>query len=315
MFIKQQIIKPLRNYLKQQSHKGQLEYIMNYMHHGVSFEHFEMDCSFDEFIALCFPISAPALLGLLPPLHTLSFLHQYDEFRERLKKDVMASFLYSFVLLGLGIGMSYFFLYQFEPSVRGLLSDHGTDLSSLKRYRILIQGVLFVLNVSVGSLIVVLLMVQSKDLKILVTISLLGVSPFFKKVLSYQYAMMLLLFLQFDMKTSQMVSFLRSASVGDINKWLSYHIESNLDQGIEFSKSLEADFFDTMMIDFMHLGYLHQDVKSYLEQYCALMKEDVRLCVKRYGSIFRVAVFSFLIMIVALFYSTLYMPLQLLEVL
>lgn len=283
------------------------------MEHGVGFDHFEMDMAFDDYIVLCFPKTAKPLLAILPSLATLRFLHQYQSFKEDLLKKILASFLYSFVLLILGMALSYFFLWRFEPSVRSLLGDYGTDISILKRYRFMLQIILVVLNLVVGLGVFILILVQSKDLKILFIISLLKRWPFLKQFLSYQYAKMLLLFLQFDMKTSQMIGFLRNASIGDTNKWLSYHIESHLDQGKLFPESLDLQYFDAMMVDFVELGYLHSDVASYLSRYCDLMKEEVSLTLKRYGSIFKMFVFSYLMFIVALFYSTLYLPLQLLE--
>ena len=285
------------------------------MRHGVGFDHFKMDEDFDAFVQTCYPKHAASLLQILPSLHTLDFLHQYSNFKTKLVQDVLKEMLYSFVLLIVGIGLSYFYIHQFEPSIYSLLNDFGVSAAALKKYKIIIQICLFVFNMFVALIIILLLLAQSKDLKIIITIYFLKYLKFAKQLISYQYAMMLLLFLQFDLKTSQMIQFLRISSIGDINKWLSYHVESSLDQGSDFANSLSLDYFDSMMVDFISLGSLHSDVNRYLKQYCDLMEKEVRLKMKQIGRFFKTIVFSYLILIVAIYYASLYLPLQLLEVL
>lgn len=299
----------------QSKYLQQIDHILNYMNHGVSFEHFDLDLPFESYIKKCYPNKAEPLLKFLPPLHTLSFLNQYESFSKSLFKDIIKEMLYSFVLLLMGLGISMFFIYRFEPSIRGLLEDYEANLGMLNRYKWILQiGLGFFVGILLLTLII-LFLVQSKDLKIMFTVYILRFQSIFKYIISYKYATMLLLFLQFDMKTSDMILFLRTASVGDVNKWLSYHIDVQLQEGKSFDEALHPGYFDQTMIDFLSLGYHHQDVKGYLKRYCDMMHIRIKNDIKRIGVFIKTLVFAYLIMIVAIFYSALYMPLQLMEVL
>lgn len=301
--------------MKKQEYLNDLEINLNYLEHGLKFEELNYDESLSDYIYICFPKDSEKLLEHLPPFQTLQFLKNYYDFSSDLKRKIFKEMLYSLVLLIMGLLLSYFYVYRFEPSIRSLLIDYGTNVSMLNRYRILLQGLIIVMNTFVMFLVLVVFMIQSKDLKIMINVILLGHSSLYKKLISYQYTMMLLLFMQFDMKTSDMVSFLREASIGDINKWLLYHVESQLSDGLMIHECFEIRYFDQYLIDFMALGYHHQDVYSYLNKYCAMSSKDLDVKIKKIARFFKMFVFSYLVIIVAIFYSTLYLPLQLLEVL
>ncbi len=285
------------------------------MGHGVSFEHFEMELNFEDFIIQTYPKTAPDLLQLLPPLQTLEFLYHYHQFTKELFQKIASKLMYSLLLLLMGIALSYFFLYRFEPGIRSLLSDFGSDVTQLKTYVFFIKMILSLFNTIVILLIITLLLIQSHDNRVLLNVFLTQHSKAYKRLISYQYSMMMNLFLQFDMKTSNMVSFLRTSSVGVINKWLSYHVESQLDQGLALHVAMDLEFFDDTMIDFMKMGYHHADLKLYLQRYCQLMEVEIQRDINKFSLALKTAVFCFLIVIVAIFYSVLYLPLQVLEVL
>lgn len=273
------------------------------------------DMSIQEYITLLYPKHATDLLQLLPPLQTLEFLFSYTQFQKRFIQSILKSVVYSIVLMCLGIVLCYFFMYRFEPSIRSLLVDFGTNVEQLQMYRFVIAIIISFINILIAGLLIGAFLLQAKDNKIVFCVVMMPRWPFLKYIITYQYTMMLNLFLQFDMKTSSMITFLRSASLGVVNRWLSYHIESELDQGKTFPDALSEQYFDTRMIDFVRLGYIHNDMKGYMDRYCKMMDGEIQRKIVQYGTLFKTVVFCLLVMIVAIFYSVLYLPLQLLEVL
>lgn len=313
--IKQQILVRFKNYSKRSKLRKTLESNLNYLSHGVNFESLGLDMSLQEYIQTLFPKHTQALLELLPALETLDFLHAYSNFQKDFLKLLLKTVAYSLVLMVIGILLSYFFLYRFEPSIGSLLGDFGSSTHQLKTYRFIMQGLLFSLNLIMIVIVITFFFLQSHDNRVLLVIILLPRWPFLKELLSFQYSKMLNLFLQFDMKTSSMVMFLRKSSLGVINRWLSYHIESQLDKGVIFPMALDDNYFDERMIEFVKLGYQHNEMHSYLDRYCRMMDVQIKRKLKAYGALFKTFVFTYLVLIVAIYYSVLYLPLQLLEVL
>lgn len=287
---------------------------MNYLEHGLAFEKLNTEVSIEDYIKVCFPKDSIRLLSYLPPLQTLQFLKSYFEFRQDLRRKFAKDGVYSVVLLGIGMMLSYFYIYQFEPSIRSLLIEYDTNITVLNRYSLILKALMSLLNIFFMGCVMILFLLQSKDLKMMFNVVLLSHNQFYKKIISYQYTMMLLLFMKFDMKTSDMVSFLRHASIGDTNKWLSYHVETQLGNGTMIHQCFEERYFDPHLIEFIALGYHHQDIASYLTKYCSMSSKNLDIRIKHITKVFKGLVFIYLVIIVAIFYSTLYLPLQLLEV-
>ena len=55
--------------------------------------------------------------------------------------------------------------------------------------------------------------------------------PLVKTYVSYRFALLLLLFLEAGIKTQSLIQIMRTYGLGDLSRWIAYHLQESLDKG------------------------------------------------------------------------------------
>ena len=164
-------------------------------------------------------------------------------------------------------------------------------------------------------LVVFFILIRSKDIKTMLFIIFSNKILFIKTYVSYRFALMLLLFLEAGIKTQSLVQIMRKYGLGDISRWMAYHIQESLDQGDDFQKSFKQNFIDSNLNHFLNLGVIDQNLENALDKYLLLSQMEMKFSIKIFSRAFKLLSFLIIILLLSLFYLVLYYPLGIMEAL
>lgn len=248
---------------------------------------------------------------------TYEYIHlkmslEFQNNKSRTLKSFTSSFMYSFILFLIATFMLIFYLFGFMPIIEGMLIDFGLPLNTLYLQKVICSIFLVGIAVMVILLVMILafytvfpdickliLLKKSKLCRILATSITLN-----QYAIAYGYS-------QSHDETIKTIKFLYSK--GFINLQ-AQHIDSNVKKG-----NLIFQGHDSWMIDsylsMITKGLDRIEVKSVVSSYQVLSQEQCEVIIKRYAAILKIIVIIFVGFVIYIFYSSLMMPLNAMEVL
>lgn len=295
--------------------KRQINRVLDYLSVGLDLKHLDIELSLNEFVEALYPKEYSLLSQHLNAYDILLYLNEYSTIKEGLLKQVLKEGLYSLSLLIISYLLSWFFLVKFSVSVYDMISSFDLDLGIISRYQTLVQIYLFFVHILVLTLMIALILMRSKAFKILFYIHGHKRIHLLETFITFRYAMIMSLFLKYGIKTQVMVSVMRQSSIDPFSRWLSYHVEDDLLSGHSFNKSLKQSFFDMPFVLLVEQGLLRNTFEKNLLKYIDFAKESLSHDISKLLKIFKTCVFLYLLILMAMFYSVLYLPMQIMEVL
>ncbi len=289
--------------------------MIHYLEMGLSFDRFDLDDDLESFVTMIHPKTSSRFLKILSPFDTLSFLSRYKLAKEEFIKTAFKETLYTSVLLGLSVVLSWFFVLKFMPSMVSLMSEFDADMKQITIYALIVRAYLLIIHSFFLLIVVGGIVLSYDDLRIVALLKVSRFLPQLKVFLSYRFSMMMALLLSYGIKTSQLISSMQVASFGLVDRWLAYQVESELEKGVSLHSAFRNEYFDEVFMDCIEMGLNHHNLHEYLEKYNVLATHILEVDVKRFSVVYKTVVFIILAVLLAVFYGMLYLPMQIMEVL
>ena len=295
--------------------RKKIDLVLDYVSMGLELDSLELDMSLDSFVSLIHDKKYSLLKEHLSPYDILNYMKEYQSFQYDLVAQFFKEGMYTLVLLVAAYALSWFFLGKFSVSVLEMVLSFDVDVSMIYRYQRVTQMFLWLVHVCVIVLIVFYALFQSLDLRILFYIKTHQRFKFLRDFVTYRYAMVMSLFLKYGVKTQFMIGVMRHSSLDSFSRWLSYHVEDDLLSGRSFSESLNQSYFDPKFVLLVDQGLRRHCFEVNVNRYLDMVKKSIAQHLKRFMQVFKLIVFMYLLILMAMFYSVLYLPMQIMEVL
>lgn len=295
--------------------RKKIDLVLDYVSMGLELDSLDLDMSLDSYVSLIHDKEYTLLKDHLSPYDILNYMKEYQSFQYELVAQFLKEGMYTLVLLCAAYALSWFFLGKFSISVLEMVLSFDVDVSMVYRYQRVTQVFLWVVHVCALLVFLVAFLFQSLDLRILFYINTHKKFKFLRDFVTYRYAMVMSLFLKYGVKTQFMISVMRYSSLDSFSRWLSYHVEDDLLSGSSFTDSLDQSYFDPKFVLLVDQGLRRHCFEANVNRYLGMVKKSIALHLKRFMQVFKLVVFMYLLILMAIFYSVLYLPMQIMEVL
>ena len=250
----------------------------------------------------------------LTSIQTLKLSHSIKSFMKVFKQKMTKALLYPIILVVIAIGLLFFYGFTFGPNLIVMLSGYtNTNDIKLEVAIVKIGAILALVVLIIVALFLVLL--SMKDLGIMAYTVMCRYSIFdlFKESITYIFAVCLLFILKLEISTLDAVRELRSLKQLPYVSWLSYHIDQKLINGSTMMDALNSNYVSKSFSLLVVQGLISEDLVGSIERYCDLAVLAIETKIRRLGRGLKVFAYIAIVAIMALFYSSLFKPLKMLE--
>ncbi len=289
--------------------------VHEYLKLGIPFDHLELNIDFSEYLNILFKESYLNLKSIMSDFDAFQFLMSHHKFKKRLLLEIIKENSYSLLLIVISYFLSWFFILFFSPNVISLVKDFGVSFDSILIYQYVVSSFLAIFHLFIILICFLFFLLQFKDLKTVLFIITNSKVTSLKTYVSYRFALMLLLFLEAGIKTQSLIQIMRTHGLGDLSKWVAYHIQESLDQGEDLRTSFKKSFIDKNLGHFISLGVIEQNLESALKKYLILAQFEMEYMIKNISRALKLLSFLIIIVLLSLFYLVLYYPLGIMEAL
>lgn len=289
--------------------------VHEYLKLGIPFEHLDLNIEFRDYLNILFNEPYLRLKLILKDFDAFQFLMSHHNLKKSLITEIAKENAYPLLLMVLSYLLSWFFILFFSPNVISLVKDFDVSFDSIILYQNFVRILLFFYHLIFMFICLLFLMFQFKDLKTMLFIMFNSKVTILKTYVSYRFALMLLLFLKAGIKTQSLIQIMRTYGLGDLSRWMAYHIQESLDQGEDFKSSFKLSFIDKNLCHFITLGVVDQKLESALEKYLILAQFEMKHMIKKISRGLKLISFLIIIILLSLFYLVLYYPLGIMEAL
>lgn len=237
----------------------------------------------------------------------------YDKFSISLHKELFAFFAYPFLLLIMGFFFSLVMLSVLIPHVEGLFSAYLPDMVLLmiaRSFSFLGMLIIFL----IFALLMLLIMVGLSPWSVLLMI-FLSRFQWVKQYLTLLLAKCMTLFLQQGFSEVILFISLRKKAPSPYVRWLSYYPDLDFREGIDFFDLYYQDIFDPQFAILMKNVSLHHPLSFWLDAYLTMTRNAIVTNLKRKAQLLKFSAMAYLLLLVALFYQIMYLPMKMMEVL
>lgn len=242
----------------------------------------------------------------------LHSLMAYESSRSNLKNKVYKHLLYSFLLMVVSWFMVFFYTKLFYPILKDLVVDFDMDISILAIQKSLANTILLF-----GFLVILLLFVCLLIYKIFPELSLLYLQknvPLFRIYNTYQFVLLYRNFNDYFTNHFESINGINMMFHRSMLGFIASYIDSHVREG-----NLVFQHHDTWMVDpylsILNEGLDHLDIESNCDLYLCLTDARVEAKLKRLGYFFKVLSIFMVMLVIYIFYSSLMVPLNVMEVL
>lgn len=289
--------------------------VNEYLKLGMSFESLELDMEFKDYLNLLFRDPYKQLKKIMKDYDVFKFLMAHYKFKKAVLMEIIKENSYPLLLIVLTYFLSWFFILFFTPNVISLVRDFDISIDTIVLYQLFVKSILWFYHISFLIFLLVMFLLQFKDLKTILFILLSNRIKIVKTYISYRFALMLLLFLEAGIKTQSLIQIMREYGLGDLSKWMSYHIQESLDRGEDFKTGFDTEYIDKNLKHFINLGIMEQDLENALRKYLILAEFEMKHMIKKISTSLKLLTFLVIIILLSLFYLVLYYPLGIMEAL
>ncbi len=135
----------------------------------------------------------------------------------------------------------------------------------------------------------------------------------FKVIATYQLVSDLKILLNNGLSFHEALDIIRLNKDNQLSGLLAFHFRNNLEDGIDFEKSLDNEYFDEQFHSICLWGLKNDDFESALEDYQQIIELKMQMMIKRVSKIFQFICYLFVSIVIILAYEVLMIPLDMLN--
>ena len=289
--------------------------VYEYLKLGISFEHLDYNLEFNQYLIILFVKPYQELKNIMKDFDAFKFLMAHYKFKKSLLTEIFKENAYPMMLILITYLLSWFFILIFSPNVISLVQDFDVSVDSIILYQTLVRLLLWFYHIVFIVMFLILFSLQFKDLKTIMFIIFCHKFPLVKTYVSYRFALLLLLFLEAGIKTQSLIQIMRTYGLGDLSRWIAYHLQESLDKGDDLMTSFNTEFIDKNLKYFINLGVTDQDLRKALNKYLEIAQFEMKHMIKNLSRALKLLTFLIIIVLLSLFYLVLYYPLGIMEAL
>lgn len=304
-----------------QHRKEYLADLVEYLKGDVSFSvandilKFECD-SLHEYLESVFSIKKhnPEISRYFNPYEILYLYEHYYHTMSDMKKEVGRSAAYPSLLLLISCVLSYFFSHVLAVQLLDLFKGFSIDLSVLGIMTFIAD--LWNTLIAVMSILAVSLLFYVRKMSARITVYvLLKKISLLQQYLTFPFALNMKLLLGSGVQSQFLYVALRKISISETSRWLAYYPDDDFQQGVAFKDLYRQNFFDPKFRLMMQHGSNHLNTALWLDNYCKLTAKSMVRSGKRLITALKMVIIAYLVILIAMFYNILYLPMKLMEVL
>lgn len=135
----------------------------------------------------------------------------------------------------------------------------------------------------------------------------------FKIIATYQLVSDLKILLNNGLSLHEALDIIRLNKDNQLSGLLAFHFRNNLEEGVDFEKSLDNEYFDEQFHSICLWGLKNDDFESALEDYQQIIELKMQSMIKRVSKIFQLICYLFVSIVIILAYEVLMIPLDMLN--
>lgn len=295
--------------------RSKIDLVLDYLSMGIDIKSLDLKMSLDTFVSLIYPKEFKLMSNSLSPYDFLCYMKSYDQFKVNMLAQFLKEGLYSICLLLISYVLSWFFLSKFSVSVIEMISSFEVDVSMIHQYQVFVQGYLFVVHVTLVMVFIFFWLYQSLDLRIMFYILICERIPFIRDYVTYRFALLMSLFLKYGIKTQSMIDVMRLCGLDPFSRWVASTISHELSSGSNLIDAIDQTYLDPRFILLAEQGLRRHTYEENITSYVEIVRRSLQQSMTRILGVFKIGVFLYLLILMAMFYAVLYLPMQIMEVL
>ena len=232
--------------------------------------------------------------------------------KQNLIKKILIQNAYSFILIMCSLAMFVFYSLEFHPLIAAITADFGHHESALPLQLFLVNGVL--VGVGISGVIGVVLGVFALQFRAFFTLILLRNSKLFKMLTTSRLIHHYHLGFHFYHSLNMTHRMIKGLFRKDALSFLIDSLDAKMDQGHLIFQNLDPWLFDGYL-NMVSAGYSKIDMDALYDAYFDLTMQRINMAVKTLSRILKLVAILFVGMAIYVFYTSLLIPLKVMEAL
>lgn len=245
----------------------------------------------------------------------IGIVYQRDKKMKANTSKLVSDLSYQVILLVAALVVLSLFMNMVLPT---MISSLAIENSSTDKLILTFNVINILKNIFIITLLSLLSLLSylylSKKLTMLwALLHRLKIDNAFKVIATYQLVSDLKILLNNGLSLHEALDIIRLNKDNQLSGLLAFHFRNNLEDGIDFEKSLDNEYFDEQFHSICLWGLKNDDFESALEDYQQIIELKMQTMIKRVSKIFQFICYLFVSIVIILAYEVLMIPLDMLN--
>lgn len=300
-----------KKYLKSKLEECYIFLNLNFKFDNVN-ERLKLNCdSLEHYLSSILSNEYYEIKKYLNDFKILKFLNWKDSLSKKIKKTYLYEGVYPTILVIAYIFLLFIFTYVFYPSIGNVITDLNGSEQTLKPILTQMKFHWFMIGFIILSIILFVYLFRNNDLRVLIYSKLhnLKIYENIKIIWTYNFVLYYKILYEEGLDTKTIFELIKDISCPLSAFWLSYHIDLSFQNGTNW----KVKYLDEFFVIKMEQSIDRKTVLNTLNEYLVFAENQINRKFNVLIKIIKGGICLCLIMMITLYYQTLYLPLTIFQ--